>query len=282
MKAFSWTEAAHGAVVADGKRLEAAAFGPPPGTAPTLVLLHEGLGSVALWRDFPERLAGATGFGVFVYSRAGYGRSDPVDLPRPLDYMTREARFSLPAVLGAIGFRQGVLVGHSDGASIAAIYAGEHADERVKGLVLMAPHVFTEEPGLASIAEAKRAYETGDLRARLAKYHAHVDSAFLGWNGAWLDPGFKAWTIEALRRALAGSRPRHPGRGRPVRHAGAGPGDRGALARARDNPDSRRMPSFAASRAAAGRARRRRRNFAGGRWRAERHDFAPTRTGSGR
>ena len=196
MKAFSWIEAPHGAVVADGKRLEAAAFGPPPGTAPTLVLLHEGLGSVALWRDFPERLAEATGFGVFVYSRAGYGRSDPVDLPRPLDYMAREARFSLPAVLGAVGFRQGVLVGHSDGASIAAIYAGEHADERVKGLVLMAPHLFTEEPGLASIAEAKRAYETGDLRARLAKYHAHVDSAFLGWNGAWLDPGFKAWTIE--------------------------------------------------------------------------------------
>jgi pimeloyl-ACP methyl ester carboxylesterase len=196
MKAFSWAEAAHGAVVADGKRLEASAFGPPPDTAPTLVLLHEGLGSVALWRDFPARLAEATGFGVFVYSRAGYGRSDPVDLPRPLDYMTREARFSLPAVLGAIGFRQGALVGHSDGASIAAIYAGEHADERVKALVLMAPHLFTEKPGLASIAEAKRAYETGDLRARLAKYHAHVDSAFLGWNGAWLDPGFRAWNIQ--------------------------------------------------------------------------------------
>jgi pimeloyl-ACP methyl ester carboxylesterase len=196
MKAFSWTEAAHGAIVADGKRLEAAAFGPPPETAPTLVLLHEGLGSVALWRDFPERLAEATGFGVFVYSRAGYGRSDPVDLPRPLDYMEREARFSLPAVLGAVGFRRGVLVGHSDGASIAAIYAGEHADDRVKGLVLMAPHLFAEAPGLASIAEAKRAYESGDLRVKLAKYHAHVDCAFLGWNGAWLDPLFKAWNIE--------------------------------------------------------------------------------------
>ena len=91
-----------------------------------------------------------------------------------------------------------MLVGHSDGASIAAIYAGEHQDERVRGLVLIAPHLFTEESGLASIAEAKRAYETGDLRARLAKYHAHVDSAFLGWNGAWLDPGFKAWNIEAF------------------------------------------------------------------------------------
>ena len=198
MKAFSWEQAAHGAIVADGKRLEAAAFGPPPDDSPTLVLLHEGLGCVALWRDFPEKLAAATGLGVFVYSRAGYGRSDPVGLPRPLDYMTREARFSLPVVLGAIGFRQGVLVGHSDGASIAAIYAGEHDDARLKGFVLMAPHLFTEEPGLASIAEAKRAYERGDLKPKLAKYHGDVDAAFLGWNGAWLDPGFKAWNIEAF------------------------------------------------------------------------------------
>jgi pimeloyl-ACP methyl ester carboxylesterase len=110
--------------------------------------------------------------------------------------MSREARFSLPAVLEAIGFTRGILLGHSDGASIAAIYAGEHADERIKGIVLMAPHLFTEEMGLASIAEARRAYETGDLRAKLAKYHAHVDSAFWGWNRAWLDPGFKAWNIE--------------------------------------------------------------------------------------
>jgi pimeloyl-ACP methyl ester carboxylesterase len=196
MKAFSWSESPHGAVVADGKRLEAAACGPPPDAAPTIVLLHEGLGSVALWRDFPERLAHATGCGVFAYSRAGYGRSDPITLPRPLDYMTREARDSLPVVLGAIGFRHGVIVGHSDGASIVAIYAGLRDDERVQGLVLIAPHLFTEEPGLASIAEAKRAYETGDLRARLAKHHAHVDFAFCGWNDAWLDPGFKAWNIE--------------------------------------------------------------------------------------
>jgi pimeloyl-ACP methyl ester carboxylesterase len=196
MKAFSWTEAPHGAIVADGKRLEAAAFGPKPEAAPTLVLLHEGLGCVALWRDFPQRLAEATDCGVFVYSRAGYGRSDPVDLPRPLDYMTREARDALPVVLGAIGLRRGVLVGHSDGASISAIYAGLHDDARVEALVLMAPHLFTEPPGLASIAEAKRAYETGDLKARLGRHHAHVDDAFLGWNGAWLDPGFKTWTIE--------------------------------------------------------------------------------------
>ncbi len=195
MKAFSWAKGA-GILVVDGKKLEAVAYGPPPGAAPTIVVLHEGLGCAALWRDFPEKLAAATGLGVFVYSRAGYGRSDPVDLPRPLDYMTREARKSLPRVLDAIGFQRGVLLGHSDGASIAAIFAGDQADARVKGLVLMAPHVFTEEPGLASIAEAKRLYEEGDLRAKLTKYHAHVDSAFLGWSGAWLDPGFKTWNIE--------------------------------------------------------------------------------------
>jgi pimeloyl-ACP methyl ester carboxylesterase len=196
MTAFPWIESVAGAVFADGKRLEAVAYGPPPDQAPTIVLLHEGLGCLALWRDFPQALAAATGWGVFAYSRAGYGLSDPVDLPRPLDYMSREARFSLPAVLDAVGLKRGVLLGHSDGASIAAIAAGEHSDERIKGLILMAPHLFTEEMGLASIAAARGAYETGDLRAKLAKYHAHVDVAFRGWNDAWLDPGFKAWNIE--------------------------------------------------------------------------------------
>ena len=196
MIGFQWIEGVGGEIVAAGKRLEAVAYGPPPGQAPTIVMLHEGLGCVALWRDFPKKLAAAAGRGVFAYSRAGYGRSERTDLPRPLDYMTREARFSLPAVLEVIGLERGILLGHSDGASIAAITAGEHADERIKCLILMAPHLFTEEMGLASIAEARRAYETGDLRARLAKYHAHVDVAFRGWNDAWLDPGFKAWNIE--------------------------------------------------------------------------------------
>jgi pimeloyl-ACP methyl ester carboxylesterase len=183
-------------IVAAGKRLEATSWGPPPGSAPTIVMLHEGLGCVALWRDFPQKLAAATGWGVFAYSRAGYGQSGPVDLPRPLDYMSQEAMLSLPEVLDAIGFRRGVLLGHSDGASIAAIYAGEHSDARVEGLVLMAPHLFTEAPGLASIAAAREAYARGDLRAKLARYHADVDSAFYGWNGAWLDPKFEAWNIE--------------------------------------------------------------------------------------
>jgi len=196
VSAFPWIKGARGEIVAGGKRLEAVAYGPAPDQAPTVVMLHEGLGCVALWRDFPMQVAAATGWGVFAYSRAAYGGSEPVDLPRPLDYMSREARFSLPAVLDAIRFERGILLGHSDGASIAAIYAGEHADERVEGLVLMAPHLFTEPPGLASIAEAGQAYETGDLRTKLAKYHAHVDNAFRGWNDAWLDPGFKAWNIE--------------------------------------------------------------------------------------
>ena len=190
-------EGRRGDIVADSKRLETVAHGPPPGSAPTIVMLHEGLGCVALWRDFPAKLAAATGWGVFAYSRAGYGQSDPVDLPRPLDYMTREARVSLPRVLDAIGLRRGILLGHSDGASIAAIYAGDRVDDRVKGLALMAPHLFTEASGLVSIAEARAAYENGDLRAKLAKYHRDVDCAFRGWNDAWLDPGFNAWNIEA-------------------------------------------------------------------------------------
>ena len=178
-----------------GARLEAACHGPAPGDAPTLVLLHEGLGCVALWRDFPARLATATGWGVFAWSRAGYGRSDPVALPRPLDYMEREAGETLRRALDGFGLERGVLVGHSDGASIAALYAGGTADARVRATVLIAPHFFTEGPGLDAIREARRSYDDGDLRARLARYHGDVDVAFRGWNDAWLDPGFEAWDI---------------------------------------------------------------------------------------
>jgi pimeloyl-ACP methyl ester carboxylesterase len=162
-------------------------------------MLHEGLGSVSMWDSFPDRLAAATGVGVFAYSRAGYGKSSPVHLPRPLSYMEDEARQTLPRVLSAIGFSRGLLIGHSDGASIATIYAGGVQDHRIRGLVLMAPHFFVEDVGIASIAAAKRAYAGTDLRKRLAKYHADVDNAFRGWNDAWLDPGFRAWDIsEAL------------------------------------------------------------------------------------
>ena len=144
---------------------------------------------------FPERLAKATGLGVFAYSRAGYGQSDPVELPRPLDYMSREARDVLPQLLDAIGLERGLLLGHSDGASIAAVYAGSFDDARLAGVVLMAPHFFTEPEGLSSIAAAKEAYENSDLRWKLGKYHRDPDNAFYGWNGAWLDPDFKRWNI---------------------------------------------------------------------------------------
>ena len=179
------------------QRLEYRMIGPRPDRAPTLVMLHEGLGCVGLWGDFPDQLAQETGAGVFVYSRAGYGRSGPVPLPRPLDYMRDEATRILPPLLEAIGFQRGLLVGHSDGASIAALYAGSIQDHRVRGLVLIAPHFFTEDMGIASIAEAKVAYETSDLRDKLARWHADPDNAFLGWNGAWLDPKFREWDITA-------------------------------------------------------------------------------------
>jgi pimeloyl-ACP methyl ester carboxylesterase len=158
-------------------------------------MLHEGLGSVGLWGEFPEKLQAATGAGVFAYSRAGYGASAPVKLPRPLDYMQTEALDVLPKLLDAIGFRRGILVGHSDGASIAAIHAGGTGDHRVRAIALIAPHFFTEDMGIAAIAEIKMAYETTDLRAKLARWHRDVDNAFYGWNGAWLDPKFRAWDI---------------------------------------------------------------------------------------
>jgi pimeloyl-ACP methyl ester carboxylesterase len=175
--------------------LEYRMIGPAPGDAPTIVMLHEGLGSLGLWGEFPEKLQAATGAGVFVYSRAGYGASTPANLPRPLDYMQVEALDVLPKLLEAIGFRRGILVGHSDGASIAAIYAGGVQDHRVRAIALMAPHFIVEDVSVTSIAEIKTAYETTELRAKLARWHTDVDNAFYGWNGAWLDPKFRAWDI---------------------------------------------------------------------------------------
>jgi len=179
--------------------LEYHMIGPRPDAAPTIVMLHEGLGCVTAWGDFPQRIAERTGAGVLVYSRAGYGQSSTVTLPRPLDYMQREATEVLPKLLGAIGFRRGILLGHSDGATIAAYYAGSVQDHRVRGLILMAPHFFVEPSNIAAIRNTITAFETTDLRARLARHHADVDTAFRGWSGAWLDPGFLAFdTTDAL------------------------------------------------------------------------------------
>ena len=152
-------------------RLEYRMIGPRPDAAPTLVLLHEGLGSADIWGGFAQELATATGTGVFAYSRAGYGQSSRSQLPRPVSFMHDEARDVLPLVLDAMGFRRGLLVGHSDGASIAAIYAGSVQDHRVRGLVLMAPH------------------------AKLARLHADPDNAFHNWSGPWLDPEFRNWEL---------------------------------------------------------------------------------------
>ena len=175
--------------------LEYRMLGPAPGEAPTIVMLHEGLGSAALWGDFPEKLQAATNANVFAYSRAGYGASSPAKLPRPLDYMHVEALEVLPKLLDAIGFQRGMLLGHSDGASIAAIYAGAHQDHRVQGIALMAPHFVVEDVSVASIAEIRQAYETSELKTKLARWHRDVDNAFYGWNGAWLDPKFRDWDI---------------------------------------------------------------------------------------
>ena len=160
-----------------------------------VVLLHEGLGSVAMWRDFPQRVAEATARSVVAYSRFGYGSSSPAPLPRPVSYMHNEALQVLPQFLDALGIARPILLGHSDGASIALIYAGG-SGRAVTGLIVMAPHVLVEAISVASIAHARRAYQRGTLRERLARYHQDVDAAFRGWNDAWLQPEFRPWNIE--------------------------------------------------------------------------------------
>jgi pimeloyl-ACP methyl ester carboxylesterase len=177
------------------QRLEYRMVGPRPDAAPTLVMLHEGLGCAGMWGDFPDQLQKATGLGVFVYSRAGYGQSSPVALPRPLSFMHTEAQQTLPQILDAIGFQRGLLVGHSDGASIAAIYGGSHQDHRVGGIVLIAPHFIVEDVTSASIAEMRKAFDTTELRARLARYHADVDATVHGWSDVWLNGDFSKWDL---------------------------------------------------------------------------------------
>lgn len=164
-------------------------------TRPTLVFLHEGLGSVALWKRFPAEVAQASGCPVLVYSRHGYGRSDRLHEPRRVDYMHREALEVLPEVLDRLGVDDPILVGHSDGASIALIHAGS-GKRPVRGLVAMAPHVFVEDITVKSIAEAGEAFRTTDLPERLGRYHDDVASTFRGWNDIWLHPDFRRWNIE--------------------------------------------------------------------------------------
>lgn len=172
------------------------ALGPPP-----VVLLHEGLGCVALWRDFPDKLAQRLKTRVLAYSRFGYGQSDGIKGPRTPRFMHEEALEVLPALLDALGIARPLLVGHSDGASIALIHAAS-AGRDVAGLVLMAPHVVVEPVTVKSIAAIAESYERGDLRSRLAAYHARVDDAFLGWSRIWLSPQFQTWSLGTEVAAL--------------------------------------------------------------------------------
>jgi pimeloyl-ACP methyl ester carboxylesterase len=184
----------------DGKRLETLLY-PATGENATIVMLHEGLGSIAMWKDFPERIAGATSCGVLVYSRYGHGKSDRLAEKRSVDFMHREAKIVLPDLLSQVEIQRPILLGHSDGASIALIYAGTWPD-RVRGLVLEAPHVFVEEFGLRSTVAIRNVYESTELREKLGRYHDHVDETFRGWSDIWLDPQFREWNIEEYLGAI--------------------------------------------------------------------------------
>jgi pimeloyl-ACP methyl ester carboxylesterase len=181
-------------VTVQGRKLEVQRIAGSGRGARTLVFLHEGLGSVAMWRDFPRNAAQATGCAAVVYSRYGYGQSDVLREPRAVDYMHAEALEILPELLAELEIPDPVLVGHSDGGSIALIHAAAH--DRVRGLVVMAPHVFVEEISVKSIAEAKTAFETTDLPQKLGRYHADAARTFWGWNDIWLHPDFRSWNIE--------------------------------------------------------------------------------------
>jgi pimeloyl-ACP methyl ester carboxylesterase len=171
--------------------------------APVLVFLHEGLGSVAMWRDFPSRLCQAVGARGLVYSRPGYGRSTPrpPDEKWTPDFMHRQAREVLPALLSELGVDTPWLFGHSDGGSIALIYAAAFP-QALRGAIVLAPHILVEDVSVTSIAKAREVYLHTDLSQRLGRYHEDVDSAFWGWNDVWLSPAFRSWSIEEEIRAI--------------------------------------------------------------------------------
>jgi pimeloyl-ACP methyl ester carboxylesterase len=185
-------------LIVGGRRLEARWWrtpGPAPTPAP-IVLLHEGLGSVSTWREFPSALAAATGRDVFAYSRLGHGRSAARGGGLAVDFMHVEADGVVPRVLDAAGIDRAVLLGHSDGGSIALLAAARWPD-RIAALALEAPHVFVEDLSVASIAAiGQRFLADGDLKRRLAAHHEHVDEVFWGWHDVWLSPAFRTWNIE--------------------------------------------------------------------------------------
>lgn len=186
-----------------GKALEYARLpsAHPREGAPAMVFLHEGLGAISMWRDFPQRVADATGCEAVVYSRAGYGRSDPADAPRQVDYMHREGLEVLPAFIAALGLKSPILFGHSDGGSIALLCAGG-TDLDLTGIIVLAPHVLVEEVTLAGIVLAGQAWTRTDLPQRLARHHRDAETVFRNWHDIWLSPGFRDWNIEAYLPAI--------------------------------------------------------------------------------
>ena len=189
-------------VTVSGHRIEYVRIEVTRADRPVLIFLHEGLGSVAMWREFPGELAHATNCNAFVYSRYGYGNSDPLLAPRDVRYMHDEALVALPEMLDRLAIDRPILVGHSDGASIAIIYAGGSRRD-LAGLVLLAPHVLVEDISVRSIAEARTAYETTELREKLARHHRDVDATFQGWHNIWLHPDFRRWNIEEYLPRIA-------------------------------------------------------------------------------
>jgi len=176
-------------------RLEYQWVGDAGSPQPPVVFLHEGLGSVAMWKDFPQRFCADHGLRGFVFSRYGYGQSSPkpADERWTPDFMHAQAHEVLPALFAQLNIKTPWLFGHSDGGSIALLHAARFD---VAGIVAIAPHLFVEDVSIASIEQAREAYATTDLRARLARYHADPDSAFRGWNDVWLSPAFRDWSIE--------------------------------------------------------------------------------------
>jgi len=185
-----------------GRAIEYRMIPGPVTDRPPLVFLHEGLGCAALWRDFPDKVARELGANALVYSRFGYGQSAALTAPRTPRYMHEEALDILPALLDRLQISRPLLIGHSDGASIALIHAAS-AGRPVAGVVLMAPHIMVEPIGIEGIGRAADAYEKGPLRERLSRYHAHVDNAFFGWADTWRNPAFQSWSLEPEARALS-------------------------------------------------------------------------------
>ena len=231
---------------AAGHRIEYERIGDSPGSRPSLVFLHEGLGSITGWGDFPGRLARATGLAGVAYNRAGHGRSGPLTGPRTIRFMHDEALDVLPSVLSSLGVERPILIGHSDGASIALIFASHHPS-LVRGLALEAPHVIVEPETAGGIADARRRFRAGALRERLRRHHfENTESMFETWAEVWLSDAFRSVVYPGRTRIRALPGLRRPGRQRRLRHDGTGQTGRNGRRRTGHEPRPPRLRPCAA------------------------------------